>query len=67
MPESLLWCFLVNFAVFVRTPFLQNGNEPLILIIAISIVAKGVLSNETINYDTKTKTYVLIRVRSVSC
>ena len=30
------------------------------MIIAVSIVAKGVLANETANYDTKTKAYVLI-------
>ena len=56
MPESLSWCFLVNFAEFVRTPALQK----LIVIIAVSIVAKGVLANETVNYDTQTKAYVLI-------
>ena len=53
MPESLLWCFLVNFAKFVRTPFLQNSTGRLLLIIAVSIVVKGVLANETVNYDTK--------------
>ena len=54
VPESLFWCFLVNFAKFVRTPFLQNSTGRLVLIIAVSIVAKGVLANETVNYDTKT-------------
>ena len=53
MPESLFWCFLVNFAKFVRTPFLQNSTGRLLLIIAVSIVVKGVLANETVNYDTK--------------
>ena len=61
----IFWCFLVNFAEFVRTPFLQNSTERLILIIAVSIVAKGVLANETVNYNTQTKAYVLISVRSV--
>ena len=60
MPESLFWCFLVNFAEFVRKPFLQNSTGQLILIIAVSVVAKGVLANETVNYDTQTKAYVLI-------
>ena len=60
VPESLFWCFLVNFAEFVRTPLLQNSTGRLLLIIAVSIVAKGVLANETVNYDTQTKAYVLI-------
>ena len=34
------WCFPVNFAKFSRTPFLQNSSERLLLIIAVSIVAK---------------------------
>ena len=55
MPESLFWCFLVNFAKFVRTPFFQNNTERLLLIIAISIVVKGELANETENYDTKAR------------
>ena len=60
MLESLFWCFLVNFAEFVRTPFLQNNTGRLILIIAVLIVAKEVLANKTVNYDTQTKAYVLI-------
>ena len=60
MLESRSWCFLVNFEEFVRTPFFQNSTGRLILIIAISIVAKGVLANETVNYDKQTKTHVLI-------
>ena len=55
VPESFFWCFPVNFAKFVRTPFLQNSTGRLSLIIAVSIVVKGVLANETVNYDTKTK------------
>ena len=51
------WCFLVKFA---RTPFLQKSRAQLLLIIAVSIVAKGVLANETVNYETRTKAYVLI-------
>ena len=60
VPESLFWYFLVNFAEFVRTPFLQSSTGRLILIIAVSIVAKRVLANETVNFDTKTKAHVLI-------
>ena len=51
--------FFVNFAEFVKTPFLQNSTGRLILIIAVSVVAKGVLANETVNYDTQTKAYIL--------
>ena len=57
---SLFCCFLVNFAEFVRTLFLQNSTERLLLIIAVSVVANGVLANETVNFDTQTKAYVLI-------
>ena len=60
MPESLFWYFLVNFAKFVRTPFLKNSVGRLLLIIAVSIVAMGVLANETVNYDIKAKAHVLI-------
>ena len=48
----------MNFAKFVRTE--QNSTGRLPLIIAVSIVVKGVLANETVNYDTKPKAYVLI-------
>ena len=44
----------------VRRLFLQNSTGRLLLIIAVSIVAKGVLVNETVNYETRTKAYVLI-------
>ena len=60
------WCFLVNFTKFARTPFLQNSTGRLLLIIAVSVVAKGVLANNTVNYETRTKAYVLIWARSVS-
>ena len=52
--------FLVNFAKFVRIPILQNTTGQLLLVIAVSIVVKGELANETVNYDTKPKTYVPI-------
>ena len=47
--------FLVNFAKFVRTPFLQYTTRRLLLIIAVSIVLvmKGELASETVNYNTK--------------
>ena len=48
-----LFFAVVNFAKFVRTTFLQNSTGRLLLIIAVSIVVKGVLANETVNYDTK--------------
>ena len=54
------WCFVGNFAKFVRTPFLQNSTRRLLLIIAVSIAVKRVLANETVNYVTKTKAYILI-------
>ena len=50
----------MNFAKFVRTPFLQNTTGRLLLIIAVSIVVKGELPNETVNYGAKTKTFVPI-------
>ena len=64
--RSLFRCFLVNFAEFVRTPFLQDSIGRMILILAVSIVAKRVMANETVNYDTQTKAYVLIWARDVS-
>ena len=45
----------MSFAKFARTPFLQNTTEKLLLILAVSIVVKGELANETVNYDAKTK------------
>ena len=44
----------MNFAKFVRTPFLQNTTGRLLMIMAVSIVVKGELANKTVNYDTKT-------------
>ena len=53
-------CFLVKFAKFVETPFLQNTTERLLLATPVTIVVKGELANETVNYVTKTKGYVQI-------
>ena len=58
--ESFALVFLVKFAKFVRISFLQNTTGRLLLIIAISILVKGELVNETVSYDTKTKAYVPI-------
>ena len=53
------WCFIVNYAKFIRS-FFKNSTERLLLIIALSIVAKGALANEAVNYEARNKTYVLI-------
>ena len=49
----------MNFAKFVKSPFLQNTTGRLLLIIAVSIVVQGELANETVNNDTKAKAYVM--------
>ena len=54
--ENLVQVFLVNFAKFVRTLFCRTPPGELLLNLAVSIVLKGELANETVNYDTKTKT-----------
>ena len=54
----------MDFAKFVTAPFLQNSTGRMLLIIAVSIVAKGVLANKTVNYDTRTESYVLILAKS---
>ena len=43
-----------------KNTFLQNSTRRLLLIIAVSIAAKRVLANKTVNYDPKTKACVLI-------
>ena len=43
--------FLVNFAKFLRKPFLQNTTGWLFLMIAVLIVVKVKLGHETVNYD----------------
>ena len=48
-----------------KSTFLQNSTGQLLLIITVSIVAKGVLVNEIVNYDTKTKAYILIWAESL--
>ena len=49
----------MKFAKFVGILLLQNITGRL-LIIAVSVVVKGELVNESVNYDTKTKAYVPI-------
>ena len=56
----------MNFAKFVRTLFLQNTTGRLLLIIAVSIVVKKELANETVNYGAGTKAYLPILVRTAS-
>ena len=45
----------MNFAKFVTTPFLEKITARLVPIITISIVVKGKLGNETVNYDINLK------------
>ena len=49
---------------FVTTRILMSTMRRLILIIAVSIVVKRELVNETVNYDTKTKAYIPILPRT---
>ena len=60
MYQNPFLVFSCEFCEIARTLFLQNSTGRLLLIIAVSIVAKGVLVNETVNYETRTKAYVLI-------
>ena len=46
--------FSCEFSEVCKNIFLQNSTGRLLLIIAVSIVAKGVLANKTVNYDTQT-------------
>ena len=48
----------MNFAEFIRTPFLQNTTGRLLLIKAVSVAVKEELANETVKYDTKTEAYM---------
>ena len=50
-------CFLMNFAQFVTIPILQNTTRRLLLMIAVSVVVRGELANETVNYNTETGAY----------
>ena len=57
MTESLFWCFFCEFCEFVRLFLIIEASR---VVSIVSIVTTGVLANETVNYGTKTKTYVLI-------
>ena len=46
--------FSCEFCKICKDTFLQNSTGQLPIIILASIVAKGVLANETVNYETKT-------------
>ena len=50
-------CFVVNITKFVRIPFSQTTTGWLFLIIAVSLIVKWQLANESVNYDTKIKEY----------
>ena len=43
----------MKFAKYVGAPFLQNITGQLLLIVAVSIVVKGKLANQTINYRNR--------------
>ena len=43
----------MKFAKYVGAPFLQNITGRLLLIVAVSIVVKGKLANQTINYRNR--------------
>ena len=58
--ETLAQFFSFDFCEICKIIFLQNTIGRLLLIIAVSLVVKGELTNETVNYDTKTKAYVPI-------
>ena len=66
VPESLFGIFLWILRNLEEHLFLQNSTGRLLLIIAVSIVAKGLLANETVKYETRTKAYVLIWASSVT-
>ena len=71
VPESLflLWCLLVNFAKLVTSLiFAEQHWTAASEYNSIVSSSKGstVLVNETVNYDTKTKAYVIICARCVS-
>ena len=66
VPESLFAVFLWILRNLQERLFLQDCTRRLGLIIAVSIAVKRVPANETVNYETRTKVYVLIWARSVS-
>ena len=51
--------FSCEFCEIWKNLFLQNTTGRLPLIIAVSIVVKGELANETVHYDKKAEAYVM--------
>ena len=64
--ESLAQVFSCEFCKICKNTVFAEHYRRLLLIAAVSIVVKGELANETVNYDTKTKVYVPIWARTVS-
>ena len=64
MPESLFWCFLVNFGKFAKTPFFVEQHRATAPDYSSINSSKGSIG-KTVNYETKTKAYVLIWTGSV--
>ena len=62
-----IFVFSCEYCKFCKSNIFAEQHWILLLIIAVSIVPKGVLTSETVKYDRKTKTYVLIWARNVSC
>ena len=58
--ESSAQMFTCEICKICTNTFFQNTTGRLLLIISVSIVVKGDLANETVNYDTKTKAFILI-------
>ena len=55
--KSLAQVFSCEFCEIWKNLFLQNTTGR--LIIAVSIVVKGELANETVHYDTKAEAYIM--------
>ena len=71
LPENIctgifIFVFSCEFCEFCKSNSFAEQHWILLLIIAVSIKPKGVLASETVNYDTKTKTYALIWAINVS-
>ena len=64
--ESLPQVLSCEICEICESTFFENTTVGLLLIIALSIVVKGELVNENLNYNTKTKAYVPILARSVN-
>ena len=58
--------FSCEFCEICKKTFFTEQQRTTASDIALSIVAKEVLANETVNYEIRTKAYVLILARRVS-